>query len=76
MLLELPPNALIVRPLDPSPVKTQPGKIRVKPDLLGMPTIIWSSGEDVPPNSIVRLTADALVLVAYNHTSSITPLLA
>jgi len=69
-------NARIVRPLVPSPVKIKPGKIRLRPDFDGIATIIWSSGFEVPPYSIVKLTVDALVLLAQSHTSSVTPLLA
>lgn len=60
----VPANARIVRPVVPSPVNTNPGKTRLKPDFDGIATIIWSSGFEVPPYSIVKLTVDALVLFA------------
>ncbi len=75
-LLELALKARKTLPFEPSPVNTLPGKTRLKPERDGIATIILSSGSLVPPNSMVRLTDALLVLVAYSHTSSITPLLA
>lgn len=64
MTFVVPANALIVRPVVPSPVNTKPGKRSDNPDLEGIATIIRSSGFEVPPYSMVNSTDDALVLLA------------
>ena len=76
MTFAVAPKARITLPLLPSPVKIKPGRIRLNPDLLGIATIMRSSGFEVPPYSSVNSTDDVLVLLAYNQTSSVTPLLA
>jgi hypothetical protein len=66
----LPAKAVIVLAAEPVPTNVNPAMQIVKPLLDGIARIMFWSGAVVEPNSIVRLTADADVFVAYNQTSS------
>jgi hypothetical protein len=66
----LPAKAVIVLAAEPVPTNVNPAMQIVKPLLDGIARIMFWSGAVVLPNSIVKLTADADVLVAYNQTSS------
>ena len=68
----VPAKAVIVLAAEPVPTNVNPATQIDKPLFDGIPTIIFWSGAVVEPNSIVNATVAADVLVAYNHTSSIT----
>lgn len=59
-------NALMTRLF----CSTRPGHTSTKPDSPGMPTSIVSSGDVVPPYSMVSLVVAGSVLTHQSHTSS------
>ena len=66
----VPAKAVIVLAAEPVPTNVKPATQIDKPLFDGIARIMFWSGAVVEPNSMVKLTADALVFVAYNHTSS------
>ena len=63
-------KAVIVLAAEPVPTSVNPATQILKPLLAGIASIMFWSGAVVEPNSIVKLTDDVDVLVAYNQTSS------
>lgn len=64
-------KAVTFRAADPVPRRISPGTIRNRPDSAGTVNSIKSSGEVVPPYSIVNFRSVVSLFTAYSQISSV-----